>query len=539
MNKNLTITNYKITTDPDWLENPNKLVPELAKQIEKFHKMALKGKRSSIPKLEQAIEKYPDSPQLKNYLTVLYMQLDDWDRVKEINHRILAEHPDYLFAKINLAGEYYLKEEYHKMPEILGYTMELNALYPLRNTFHLSEVLSFYKCAILYFVAIGDIEQAEIRYDIMKQIAPESEDTEFALKQIFKGRMKIGQERFEQEQKERITIETNVQAMTEITEQPTFKHNEIELLYTNGLYIEKEKLQTILQLPRESLIIDLEQVLEDSINRYKYFSQLTDKEGWNEDEMNFAVHAIFLLGELEAEESIDIIIKVLSQSDEYLELYFGDFITSGLWEPVYKIVNKNPNKCKEYLCTPGITTTSKSMITDVFEQVVYHQPKRKNEVISWYRDIINFFLNSSIKDNVIDSDFIGLLIGNIIDFKAKELLPEIEQLFAKGFVSKTICGDINEVNNAFLWPDKHNKKKDFCPIEEQYEDITSTWDSYEDITSALSGLVEDKNRLFQEPYYDDYYEPGETFVNLTQKVGRNDPCPCGSGKKHKKCCLNK
>ena len=23
------------------------------------------------------------------------------------------------------------------------------------------------------------------------------------------------------------------------------------------------------------------------------------------------------------------------------------------------------------------------------------------------------------------------------------------------------------------------------------------------------------------------------------KVGRNDPCPCGSGKKYKKCCLGK
>jgi uncharacterized protein YecA (UPF0149 family) len=23
------------------------------------------------------------------------------------------------------------------------------------------------------------------------------------------------------------------------------------------------------------------------------------------------------------------------------------------------------------------------------------------------------------------------------------------------------------------------------------------------------------------------------------KVGRNDPCPCGSGKKYKKCCLLK
>ena len=24
-----------------------------------------------------------------------------------------------------------------------------------------------------------------------------------------------------------------------------------------------------------------------------------------------------------------------------------------------------------------------------------------------------------------------------------------------------------------------------------------------------------------------------------EKIGRNDPCPCGSGKKYKKCCLNK
>jgi len=26
---------------------------------------------------------------------------------------------------------------------------------------------------------------------------------------------------------------------------------------------------------------------------------------------------------------------------------------------------------------------------------------------------------------------------------------------------------------------------------------------------------------------------------MTKKVGRNDPCPCGSGKKYKKCCEQK
>lgn len=37
---------------------------------------------------------------------------------------------------------------------------------------------------------------------------------------------------------------------------------------------------------------------------------------------------------------------------------------------------------------------------------------------------------------------------------------------------------------------------------------------------------------------DKIYEKVEK-VNHKGKIGRNDPCPCGSGKKYKKCCLNK
>lgn len=31
-------------------------------------------------------------------------------------------------------------------------------------------------------------------------------------------------------------------------------------------------------------------------------------------------------------------------------------------------------------------------------------------------------------------------------------------------------------------------------------------------------------------------EFGNEFMGGETKVGRNDPCPCGSGKKYKKCC---
>lgn len=36
----------------------------------------------------------------------------------------------------------------------------------------------------------------------------------------------------------------------------------------------------------------------------------------------------------------------------------------------------------------------------------------------------------------------------------------------------------------------------------------------------------------------EFLQQVETFVRVTPKIGRNDPCFCGSGKKYKKCCLN-
>jgi len=31
-------------------------------------------------------------------------------------------------------------------------------------------------------------------------------------------------------------------------------------------------------------------------------------------------------------------------------------------------------------------------------------------------------------------------------------------------------------------------------------------------------------------------EPSREPIKKQKKIGRNDPCPCGSGKKYKKCC---
>jgi Protein of unknown function (DUF1186)/SEC-C motif len=41
----------------------------------------------------------------------------------------------------------------------------------------------------------------------------------------------------------------------------------------------------------------------------------------------------------------------------------------------------------------------------------------------------------------------------------------------------------------------------------------------------------------EDPWEDEPLELGDPVINPLRHVGRNDPCPCGSGKKAKKCCL--
>ncbi|MDY0167602.1 MAG: SEC-C metal-binding domain-containing protein [Thermoguttaceae bacterium] len=53
----------------------------------------------------------------------------------------------------------------------------------------------------------------------------------------------------------------------------------------------------------------------------------------------------------------------------------------------------------------------------------------------------------------------------------------------------------------------------------------------------------DEEAAYPAEDYDDYDDnplpPSVTVVHEGPKIGRNDPCPCGSGRKYKKCCLKK
>ena len=259
--------------------------------------------------------------------------------------------------------------------------MEIQDLYPDRNCFHISEVTGFNKLAIMYFCAVGNLKAAESRYEILEELASEHPDTKQVFPYLMKARLEAAQKRMEEEERTRIRVNARPHGnVIQRETKPEFRHQEINWLYQNGLRIDGEKLKTILNLPYDSLVSDLTLILKDTIFRYEYFKKLADKnEKWQEKRMAFPIHAIYLLGELKAEESLNDILETFRQGKEFIEFWYGDFITGNLWEPLSPIADNQLEVLKEFVLSPDIWTYARSEVTGSVGQIGLHQPDKKKK----------------------------------------------------------------------------------------------------------------------------------------------------------------
>lgn len=292
---------------------------------------------------------------------------------------------------------------------------------------------------------------------------------------------------------------------------PGFRNKEIEQLYCNGLDIDKEIVEQILSLPRISLLKDLELVLFNSIDQYPYLS----KKGTDEKNTIFLVHAFFLLGELEASEIIDSMLLILEQEEDFLEFYFGDILTEFVWEIFYKVGRYEFDLLEEFMCQPDIYEFSKTEIGEVIEQVALHDPDRRDEAIRWFRDVFRTYIDSNINEGIFEGSVIGSMVCGCLNIGAVELLPEIERLYELGYVPLDYCGDLNQVKNDFEKEEKYSEPRKMMGMLDRYNEVLIKWHNWEE----------------------DLASQEMDFKSLTNKIGRNDSCSCGSGKKYKKCCL--
>jgi len=532
---------YNITDDPGFIFELFRVPRELQEQFESLHKRSMKGGEGIIRRLKKLIGQYPHVPQLKNYLSGAYMNSGMSERAFEINHRIIQEHPDYIFGKLNLAHEYFHNEQFDRIPEVLGDMMDLREHAPGRDTFHLSEVTAFLKISIMYFCTTGNLKAAEPRFDILDELAPGHRDTEEARSYLIEARLEA--------------VASSRDNSIRIDRPPEFIHKETEWLYENDMTIEREKLATLLSLPRETLVSDLIMVLKDAIDRQDHFIELAEDGELLSEDTHFAIHAIYLLGELRATESLPVVLEIFSQGEEFIDIWLGDFITGNLWEPLYFMGDNQLDLLKEFVLSPGLYTYARTEVCSSVIQIAHHQPHRKEEVTAWFNDLFATMAKSDAEEDVVDKSFIGLAVNEAVELREPALLPVIEVLFNRGYVDEFIYRSFDKIAEDVAAPPRTDDKRGLMNIYDRYQQVITTWAGYteEDEEDETDNEIwdddeewdEDEEQVTKElqAYRESWPDRGTGYGTglhpepHTPKTGRNDPCPCGSGKKYKKCCL--
>ena len=518
---------FNITNDAHLLDKHYGITPLITEKLTEAHELAMSGKGYNVKEIKEYIKHYPHIPHFKNYLSGLYQNMGKKAKANEVTNLIVKAHPDYLFGKINLCVRLVEEGKLDKVREILGEDLDLQALYPHRDTFHISEVVSFYNVRARYYFALEDVDSLEACSEFLNEVAPDHEVTENVSRMVMLTRMKSGFSNFMDRDERNVDVEVQSEAgQSTKTEEPVFAHPEIKELYSNTMKIDRELVHQILALPRKTVVEDLEKALVDSIERFNYFVGRVDK--GEVDWYDFPLHALFMLSELKAEESLPVIFKVLSQHRDYYDFYFGDYLSDGLWEPLYNIAKNKLDEIKVFMFEPGKHTYAKTMWFRLAEQVVAHQPERKEEVVQWYGALIDFYKSCKVEDNIIDSAVLGLLAWEYLELRGDvEAVVGMKPLFDKGWVDTSICGTYEDILQDEIRG--RLRKGNLLNIDERYDEILNTWNGYRE--------EEPKKEVPQSPLpWDNQTQPAVTSSN---KVGRNDPCPCGSGKKYKKCCLNK
>lgn len=98
----------------------------------------------------------------------------------------------------------------------------------------------------------------------------------------------------------------------------------------------------------------------------------------------------------------------------------------------------------------------------------------------------------------------------------RDLLPRVERVFAADRLPERLM--------------------EWRHVEQDLRDAERAPFDSERFTSAGLGYADDLDETLR---WTECFDsaPEQPIVNPHRNVGRNDPCPCGSGKKYKKCCL--
>jgi hypothetical protein len=265
-----------------------------------------------------------------------------------------------------------------------------------------------------------------------------------------------------------------------------------------------------------------------------------------------------LLAELKYSPALEKCLQLFTRSDSFLsplEVIFGDVLTELTPTLFYNVVDGNTQALCNYIVDGHQAMYCKaSAIEAVFAQyeagiidefVLSAHVTRWITVFSALPSSTNSFLMSALADSCIEyqlddfkAQFIGLCDNDLGDkglfdeerFKQCEVKAWNRSGTPKLIESGMIQTEFNVVTTLSAWADDDSEDEELDSlVNEDVEDFGEFegFDSLMGEGGLLANILYDENTILE----------NSVPVSSLTSTGRNEPCPCGSGKKYKKCCL--
>src|SRR5690625_3890692 len=280
------------------------------------------------------------------------------------------------------------------------------------------------------------------------------------------------------------------------------------------------------KFPREALeeaIKNKEQTTEILLNELDYMIEHPESTIEN-NEYNLHFFTVYLLAQFREKEACQRILNLVSLPPEQVDFMFGDLITEDLNSIIYSTFDGHLEQLETVIENPEIDLYVRGAVLDVYGKLSKDGLVSREEFIEYLRKLLKHQKNGT------ESDLASIIQGVIIDNKLFEMMDDVQMLYDNGRIDESIVGKYDSFVD-FMY-DYSYIRDSVSYIDDAIEELYR-WPMFE---KTKEDKLEEEKRL---------KELEAEFNKITQndrtdeKIGRNDPCPCGSGKKYKKCCLKK
>lgn len=246
--------------------------------------------------------------------------------------------------------------------------------------------------------------------------------------------------------------------------------------------------------------------------------------------------ALYLLSKFREIKAFPLILRLAELPEEVLDELLDDCLTEGLPRFIVSTFNGDVDRIKQMIESEQLNRWSRDGGLRSLLGLVVLKHLQREELIDYLRRLFHSPLAN-------DEMFVASLVNASCDLYPEELLPEINEVFVKDKVD-TLFVDKKDVEHALqqekdIWLSKRiYEEHGHAPIDDVEKDMDWMRVFHKRSNSLYDESFDDLD--IPDLYADDPFFPEavETYRRAAPKLGRNDPCFCGSGKKYKKCCLN-